>query len=326
MTAKRIRKAGLYEGMPAADYHADPCVSPSLSRSVAVTLLDRSPAHAWTAHPRLNPDFEQSESKRFDMGSACHDLMLGEPDRFAVVRADNWQGFSAKRRRDDARKIGLIPILERELEQAHKIVASCRDRLASHPGASDAFVDGVGESTLIWSESVKLDSGKSAKIWLRIRLDWRTPGSRIFYDLKTTETSAAPDAWTSLLFRESLDVQAAFYRRGISRVLNIPTDEIVFRFVVVEIQPPFGVSVVELDSMAMDFAERKVRAAIKLWAECLTRDEWPAYPNRIAYARAPAWAESSWLDRESRDAADKADGRSMFSKAIAMQAPLNQRK
>ena len=47
--------AGLHLGVIEAEYHADPAPEPSLSRSLAHTLLTRSPRHAWQAHPRLNP-------------------------------------------------------------------------------------------------------------------------------------------------------------------------------------------------------------------------------------------------------------------------------
>ena len=53
----RISEPGVYS-LPDDAYHADPCPGPSLSSSVAKLMLDRSPLHAWHAHPRLNPNFE----------------------------------------------------------------------------------------------------------------------------------------------------------------------------------------------------------------------------------------------------------------------------
>ncbi len=37
--------------------HRDPAPAPSLSSTLARLLLRRSPAHAWHASPRLNPDW-----------------------------------------------------------------------------------------------------------------------------------------------------------------------------------------------------------------------------------------------------------------------------
>ena len=39
-------------------YHLDPCPEASLSSTLAKTMLAQSPLHAWTASPRLNPDWE----------------------------------------------------------------------------------------------------------------------------------------------------------------------------------------------------------------------------------------------------------------------------
>ena len=44
--------AGIHD-IPPREYHADPCPAPSLSRSIAKLLVERSPAHAYAAHPRL---------------------------------------------------------------------------------------------------------------------------------------------------------------------------------------------------------------------------------------------------------------------------------
>jgi hypothetical protein len=45
-----------YHRINAEKYHADPCVVPSLSSSIAKILLRESARKAWFSHPRLNPD------------------------------------------------------------------------------------------------------------------------------------------------------------------------------------------------------------------------------------------------------------------------------
>jgi len=62
-----ISKPGVYD-IPDKEYHADPCPVPSLSSTLARTLLNQSPLHAWTKHPRLNPDHEPEEKRTFDIG------------------------------------------------------------------------------------------------------------------------------------------------------------------------------------------------------------------------------------------------------------------
>lgn len=64
------------------EYHADPCAAPSLSSTLAGLLLNRSPRHAWTAHPRLNPEHQSKDSKTFDIGRAAHRAVLGKGGDF----------------------------------------------------------------------------------------------------------------------------------------------------------------------------------------------------------------------------------------------------
>lgn len=71
-----ITKTGEYH-LPSADYHADPCKTPSLSASLADTILSGTPRHAWLESPRLNPDHEPVEKRAFDIGSAAHEVLLG---------------------------------------------------------------------------------------------------------------------------------------------------------------------------------------------------------------------------------------------------------
>ena len=56
---------GIYNIL-AEQYHADPCVTASLSSSIAKILIEQSPMHAWMAHPRLNLKFKRQEDSRFD--------------------------------------------------------------------------------------------------------------------------------------------------------------------------------------------------------------------------------------------------------------------
>ena len=55
---------GVYYDMTTDEYHADPCPEPSLSASIAETIWRESPNHARNEHPRLNPNFEQTNKKR----------------------------------------------------------------------------------------------------------------------------------------------------------------------------------------------------------------------------------------------------------------------
>ena len=76
------------------DYHADKlpdwCTGPSLSNSMAKILLDKSPAHAYAAHPRLGGAgrvLPASTLQTFDAGKLAHKLLLGRGAEVVVIDA-----------------------------------------------------------------------------------------------------------------------------------------------------------------------------------------------------------------------------------------------
>src|SRR5258708_2254328 len=57
----RITAPGIYD-LDDDDYHQDPAPEPSLSSSIVKLLDQQTPAHAYAAHPRLNPQFAEKRS------------------------------------------------------------------------------------------------------------------------------------------------------------------------------------------------------------------------------------------------------------------------
>src|SRR4051812_22987943 len=83
---------------------------PTLSASIANILINASPAHARSQHPRLNPDWQREEEEKFDIGTVAHALLLQgkrEADEIVeVVLADDWRTKIAKEARAEARAAG----------------------------------------------------------------------------------------------------------------------------------------------------------------------------------------------------------------------------
>jgi hypothetical protein len=102
-----------------AAYHADPCGSPSLSQSIAHTLITQSPRHAWLEHPRLGGQ-QRVSSKVMDEGSILHKLLLGAGAQFEMVVADDWRTKAAKEARDVIIAGGRIAILAHNFEKLMK--------------------------------------------------------------------------------------------------------------------------------------------------------------------------------------------------------------
>lgn len=96
----------LLRGVNHADYHADlvdealhsrvlsedqrraalsKAYPPRLSRSLACTLLSRSPLHAWHQHPKLGGGLAETPTRSLEGGSLIHALLLGEGPKIEVA-------------------------------------------------------------------------------------------------------------------------------------------------------------------------------------------------------------------------------------------------
>lgn len=278
--------------MSAAAYHADPAETPSLSASIARTLLASSPAHARAAHPKLNPDFAKIDDKKFDLGTAVHDVFLEDGDPVEVIIADSWRTKAAQEQRDQARAHGRIPLLDGQWEEVKAMLTALRQQIDRFDADPPLFHIGKPEQTLVWEED---------GVTCRARLDWLHDDLSAIDDLKTTSHTANPEKWTrNTLYNIGCDIQAAFYVRGVKALTGLEPQ---FRWIVCETYPPFAMSVIAPGPDVLALANDKVDRAIALWRQCLAADRWPAYPGRVCYAELPPWAESQWLGREARAAA-----------------------
>lgn len=299
MEASVIDKPGIYQ-MTATTYHADPVTAPSLSSSIARTLLSYSPRHAWFEHPQLNPAVEREEKEMFDLGSAAHRLLLEGEFGFAIIDAPDWRTKAAKDERDAARLDGKIPLLAHRWQDVQDMATAARMQLGDHEATPIPFRGGKPEQTVIWREG---------DVWCRARLDWLHDDHSAIDDLKTTQASANPDVWTRALFGAGYDIQAAFYLRGLAAIGGGGARGTAFRFIVQENYRPFALSVIGLAPDALALADRKVSQAIALWGECLKRNRWPGYPLQTCYAELPPWQEAQWMERELREEGIRDDGR-----------------
>jgi hypothetical protein len=279
--------------LAAADYHADQTKEvPTLSSSIANILLTRSPLHAWTAHPRLNPDWQRQEEPKFDVGNVVHQLLLEGINSVQVIPFDDYRTDAAKEARDAARAAGKIPLKPKEAESVIAMNQAVNEQLDYLEVDPKPLTNGKPEQTMVWQDA-------QTGVWCRARFDWLHDDLSAIDDLKTTTRSAHPEAFAKNLYSYGCDVQAAFYLRGLRTLKETPLyTEPKWRWVVVETSPPYGLSVVEPGPAVLELADAKVDAALKLWADCLERDSWPGYPTKVATAELPAWEEARWLERE----------------------------
>ena len=275
-----IDKPGIYQ-INADVYHADPCPEPSLSSSVARALLAQSPLHAWTAHPRLNPNYAETETSRFDLGSAAHALFLErDPEQVVVVDTADWRTKAAREAREAARADGKFAILAAHHADVTAMVERANEFLGQSELTDFAF---EAERTVVWVDN---------EAWCRARPDLLALSSvftdrACIVDYKTTD-SAAPDAFCRQIGRMGYDVQAAFYQRGVQEAAGLNQTP-VFVFLAQEITPPYACSLVGLSNTWQEIGARKAERAIETWALCMKSGRWPAYQTRIHYAEPPQW-------------------------------------
>jgi hypothetical protein len=275
-------------GLLAVDYHAMRALSASgawlLAEECAAKFLWRSP---W------NPHYVPEAKTEFDIGVAAH-LAVLEPVRQAEciveIEAGDYRTTKARDARDAARTAGKVPLLPYQFDIVRAIAGSIR----SHPIASQAFVGGEAEVTLIWSDS---ETGIPCKA----RPDYLPAHGRWIVDLKTA-ASANPRGWCDQAYRLGYHARAAWYLDGAANVLEQAPEE--YWFVIVEKEPPYLVSVVSFDSDALAWGRIANRKACERFAVSAAADDWPGYRepgqnhDRAFRIGLPPWAMYQLQDRE----------------------------
>ncbi|MEN6542335.1 PD-(D/E)XK nuclease-like domain-containing protein [Parvibaculum sp.] len=278
---------GVYADIPHSVYHGMLTKTPSLSSSMARALVHECPAMLY-ARSYLNPDYEREEKAHFDVGSAVHLLYLEREkyaDSIAVIDADDWRKKEAQAARDEAREAGTIPLLKKTADELELMRAA----LLSHPIAGKAFSGaGFSELSLVWKDA---ETG----VWLKARPDWTPASFNFLVDLKTS-TTANPSDFARKAYGLGYHMQAAWYLDAVEAVTGEKAKN--FWFVVQDKNAPYLCSVAAFDEDAVAAGRAKNREAIRMFADCIERNDWPGYrqentPDRdTAFILAlPGWAQ-----------------------------------
>lgn len=259
----QITAPGTHTDIALTDYHGDICDAPSLSSSMARTLINECPAFLH-ANSYLNPNFTPEPKEHFEFGTASH-LMFLEPDQLAerldVIDAPDWRKKDAQEARAAARTNGKVPMLIGQMAE----LEAMRAALFAHSIASKAFVGGQAEMSAFV---------RDGNIWLKARPDYVRPESLV--DYKTT-TSANPKEFARRAFALGYHQQAAWYLD----VLKAATGEVRsdFWFVTQAKVWPYLVTVVRFGDDAIEAGRALNRKAIDAFKRCVDTGEWPGYRN-----------------------------------------------
>lgn len=275
-----ITQPGVYD-VPEDTYHADPVPTHhggSLSVSGAKLLLPPScPAifHWARTHP--------THSDAFDFGHAAHKKVLGAGADIVVIDADDWRGKAAREAKDQARAEGKIPLLAKDDATSDAMATKVRE----HPVASALLDPDHGKP----EQSLFAQDEQSGGVWLRGRLDWLPnpgPGRMIVPDYKSTADVGDPEAFGRTMANFRYHGQAAWYL-DLLQMLGLADDDAAFVFIVQSKQAPYLVSVIEPDAEAIEIGRAENRAAIDLYAKCVSENRWPGYDEGVVPASLPRW-------------------------------------
>lgn len=289
-------KPGIHNIAPAVYYSDAIADEPSLNATVLKAMIAESPLHAWTQHPRLNPDYVETTASKFDIGTAAHEIfLLGNDQLVHVVDANDWRTKAAQEVRERAREEGLVPLLRHEWVRVSVALTALRERLPridTH-GEPGLFTAGKAEQTLIW---------RDREVLCRARIDWLHDDLSTVDDLKTVPSAKAtanPHTWSRrTMFSIQADIQAAFTLRGLRAALGV---ESTFRFVIAETHPPYAISAVSPSTQTLELANAKIDAGLERWKRCLESGQWPSFPAHVLTVDPPPWMETQWFEAQQLD-------------------------
>jgi len=260
-------KPGIYDDLPADQYHADPAYSFS-----AIKQAMRSPAHlkAWLTAPP-----EQTPAMR--IGTLTH-LAVLQPDLFGSTTAvapivdrrtkegkSIWEQFQAQ-------NTGKEIITNDEREQ----LTAMRDSVRIHPAASALLGEGTAEVSVF-------NQCAETGLPLKARMDWVRENAIV--DLKTTE-DASPAGFAKSVSNYRYDLQAAHYRR----MLKLQgRGDLPFYLIAVEKEAPFAVAVYRLDEGDLTLADMQMQQQLRAIASCCEFNSWPAYSREVETLTLPKW-------------------------------------
>lgn len=262
----KIKKAGFYDGLPDYFYHSDCCDSPSMSSSMAKTLIEECPQKMWS-NSYMDPNREIKENRNFDMGHALHLIFL-EPEKFeaGVVEIEfmDYRKDEAKRQKQVAYDAQKIPLLTHDLRTVWKM----REALYDNPVARMAFEkNGVSERSYFVKD-------EETGVWLKARVDREMFKPRILIDYKTT-ISANPLDFPRSIFNYGYYIQQPWYQYVYKEATGEEIEECYF--IAQEKEYPYLSSVIEVKPAAIEYGEKIMRKAIRKFADCLDKGQWHGY-------------------------------------------------
>jgi hypothetical protein len=286
-------------GESESEYRSDPCKHPSLNQSLAKVIARECPDDAWRMHPRggnirPEPTDAMDESTLFDQlltgdidyskpeAPSVWQRPRGKPKKNGAQEIDeccysDWQGFRVidadsfstavvREVRDDAKDKGLIPVLQRDLEEAVGLAQEMRVRLEL---AGIDLRGGDRQVPIYWVEFA--DDG--TPVQCRGKLD-QLDGMTI-RDLKAVKSLNRREV-ARQAFNLGWHIQAAAYKSGVEKITG-EYGRVTYEWPLVRKGKMPAAARRKPSGQLLEIGMTEWRFAINTWARCLKAGLFPGY-------------------------------------------------
>jgi hypothetical protein len=187
-------------------------------------------------------------------------------------------------------------LLKSDYDRAIKV----RDAVFAHRASKLLPQSGQRELSVVWKDD-------TTGMLCKARMDGHSPaiGGGVIVDIKTTK-DASKRAFEKSVWTYGYHRQGAFYLEG-AKASGFAAEH--FAIIAVESAPPYAVAIYRLDDGAMDAGaievfgtltpEGRAGGLLARYADCVTRNEWPGYPEDVQDVALPAWAFTQ-IDEDSQ--------------------------
>lgn len=267
-----ITQPGAYADISNEQYHGtEICDAPSISSSGLKLITKKTPLHYWY-QSNLNPNRpEQKQKQHLALGAALHDVLLIDgrfeehyhvlPRGFHPGHTVKWADALAER---DAAEAAGKTVLTRE---SYDMVLATADAVGKNELAQALLTAGTPEMTLAAKDPV-------TGVWIRARPDVLPETMEIIPDVKTA-LDASLDVYERAATRFGYFQSAAHYLDVIEQLYGAAKRR--FVLITVEKEPPYCVTVDNLDGDDINYARYRNRAALNKFAEALKTGVWHGY-------------------------------------------------
>lgn len=258
--------------------------TPGVSQS-QLKYLARSPRHFKHA---LEHPIETTDAMAF--GSLVDSLFFGTEFRWIESPYDDFRSGEAKAWRKAQEESGIWVFKRGIVAEAKQIIES----LISRQAVNELIQDGYPQVAMF---------AEMEGVQCKGLADWVCDSIDVIPDLKTTGKAAgttimldsadgagltSSDEWSRTIVNMGYDVQAAFY---LDLFKACTGEERQFWWIVAESEPPHEVAVWAATQDVIERGRRIYRSRLATYRQCMERNEWPGYPDRVQYAGLPAWAK-----------------------------------